>query len=160
MRRHDVIGHTSADDQYLETPPGAAYEHTDASVRLVVRFLCWLAVSAVVIHLGLALLFNLFVEQREVRTPPRYPLAARGQGLQMPPEPRLQRFPREDISTFRTGEESLLTSYGWADREAGTVHIPIDEAMKLTLKRGLPTRGRSAAAPVTDRVPTDSSAGR
>lgn len=33
-----------------------------------------------------------------------------------------------------------LTSYGWVDRPAGTVHIPIDEAIRLTAERGLPAR--------------------
>jgi hypothetical protein len=30
------------------------------------------------------------------------------------------------------------------DRNTGVVRIPIDQAMKLTLERGLPTRERSA----------------
>ena len=34
----------------------------------------------------------------------------------------------------------MLDSYGWVDKNAGIVRIPIDEAMKLTLQRGLPTR--------------------
>ena len=34
----------------------------------------------------------------------------------------------------------MLDSYGWVDKNAGVVRIPIDEAMKLTLERGLPAR--------------------
>ena len=30
----------------------------------------------------------------------------------------------------------MLDSYGWVDKNAGTVHIPIDDAMRLTLERG------------------------
>ena len=36
-QHHDIAGHSSADDQYLETPPGAGYEHTDANVGVMVR---------------------------------------------------------------------------------------------------------------------------
>ena len=160
MAHHDSVSHASPDEQYLDTPPGAGHEHTDAHVWIIVKFLAWLAVAAVVIHLGLAFLFGVFVKQREVRTPLQYPLAAGGQSVQLPPEPRLQRFPREDIMTFRTAEEATLNSYGWVNKEEGTVHIPIAEAMKLTLERGLPTRGGKAAAPVVVPPPTDSSAGR
>ena len=160
---HDVVGHTSADDQYLETPPGAAYEHTDASVWIVVKFLAWLAVAAVIIHIGLGMLFNLFVEQRTERGEPEYPLAVR-QGTPLPPEPRLQQFPREELMKFRLGEESMLHTYGWVDRNAGTVHIPITDAMRLLLERKTLTSapqepGAQTSAPA-EMTPADSSAGR
>jgi hypothetical protein len=159
---HDAIGHASADDQYQATPPGAGYEHTDASVWIVAKFLFWLAVAAVIIHVGLALLFNLFVEQRVERTAPRYPLAA-NEGPRQPPEPRLQRFPREDILNFRLAEEAALQNYGWVDKAAGTVHIPIQEAMRLTLERKmLASRpaGPNQPAPGVEMMPADSSSGR
>ena len=31
----------------------------------------------------------------------------------------------------------MLDSYGWVDKDAGVVRIPIEEAMKLTVERGL-----------------------
>jgi hypothetical protein len=34
----------------------------------------------------------------------------------------------------------MLSSYGWLDRNAGVVRIPIDRAMKMTVERGLPVR--------------------
>ena len=160
--RHDTAGHTSADDQYVETPPGAGYEHTDASVWLVAKFLIWLGVAAAVIHVGLALLFNVFVDQRVERAAPRYPLAV-GEGPRLPPEPRLQPFPRADILTFRSGEEDLLQRYGWTDKNAGAVHIPIQDAMRLVLERKLlASRPQTATDPsqAAGMMPADSSAGR
>jgi hypothetical protein len=150
---------TSADGQYRETPPGAGYEHTDASALTILKFLLALAGSAALIHAGLALLFNVFVEQRVEHETPRYPLAL-GEGPRVPPEPRLQRFPREDIMNFRVGEEAMLHQYGWVNREAGVVHIPIEEAMRLTVERGMPSRQQDPAQPLADRIPADSSAGR
>ena len=156
----DTRRHTSADDQYRETPAGAGYEHTDAGVWTILKFLLWLAGSAVLIHAGLALLFNLFVEQRVEYQAPKYPLAV-GDSPRVPPEPRLQPSPREDIMNFRIGEEAALKQYGWVDKNAGVVRIPIQEAMRLTLERGLPARPREAAQdPAQDALPTDSSAGR
>lgn len=148
------------DTQYEATPPGAGYEHTDANIWLIAKFVFWLAVAAAVIHVGLGLLFTLFVEQRVERVEPRYPLAVTNAPLE-PPRPRLQRFPREDILSLRLDEEGRLTRYGWVDKNAGTVHIPIDAAMRLTLQRGLPVRQQEAAQTAAPgQMPADSSAGR
>ncbi len=70
-----------------------------------------------------------------------YPLAA-SQDARLPPEPRLQTNPRQDLKDMRAQEDALLHSYGWVDKNAGVVRIPIDEAIKLTLERGLPARTR------------------
>jgi hypothetical protein len=72
-----------------------------------------------------------------------FPLAATEQN-RVPPEPRLQTSPREDLQNFREQEDTVLKSYGWVDRNAGIVRIPIEEAMKLTVQRGLPTRPERA----------------
>ena len=45
-----------------------------------------------------------------------------------------------DLADLREKEDETLNSYGWVDRNAGVVRIPIDEAIKLTLQRGLPAR--------------------
>ena len=58
----------------------------------------------------------------------------------MPPEPRLQTNPRQDLRDLRAARRRVLKSYGWVDKNAGVVRIPIDEAMKLTVERGLPAR--------------------
>jgi len=44
------------------------------------------------------------------------------------------------LHDFRERELQSLTTYGWVDRNAGTVRIPIDRAKQLLLERGLPTR--------------------
>lgn len=45
-----------------------------------------------------------------------------------------------NLKKFRAHEQETLTSYGWVDREAGTVRVPIDVAKDLVLSRGLPAR--------------------
>ena len=74
-----------------------------------------------------------------MKVPAEYPLAA-AQGHREPPEPRLQTDPRQDLADMRAKEDEVLGSYGWVDKNAGVVRIPIDAAMKLTLERGLPAR--------------------
>jgi len=158
---HAVGHHTSADDEYLETPPGSTYEHTDAYVGIIVKFLVWLAVSAVIIHFGLGLMYDVLIRQA-VETEHAYPLAV-AQEEPLPPAPRLQQFPRNELYQFRLGEESLLQRYGWMNRDAGIVHIPIEEAMRLTIERGLLTsRPAETGAPAaaTGLMPADASSGR
>lgn len=160
MADHHHSAHASADDQYRETPPGAGYEHTDASVWIIAKFLGWLMVSAVIIHVGLGFFYQMLIERSmEVGDQP-YPLAV-AQDQQLPPTPRLQQFPRNELFEFRIGEEELLQGYGWMNRNAGIVHIPIDAAMRLTVERGLLSSGPANAAPATPGLmPSDSSSGR
>ena len=73
------------------------------------------------------------------RAMPDFPLAG-GQESRLPPEPRLQTNPRQDLRDLRSAEDAALTSYGWVDKSAGIARIPIGEAMKLTVERGLPAR--------------------
>jgi hypothetical protein len=58
--------------------------------------------------------------------------------MQMPPEPRLQVSPTADLLALRRSEDARLSSYGWGDRTAGIVRIPIARAIELSAERGLP----------------------
>ena len=57
------------------------------------------------------------------------------------PQPRLLVNEPLNLKTFREHEHDVLTTYGWADRSAGKVRIPIDRAKDLLIERGLPVRG-------------------
>ncbi len=75
---------------------------------------------------------------------------------QTPPEPRIQPDPKLDLWNLRAHEDSVLRSYGWADRQAGTVRIPIDRAMDLLARRGLPVRSGTAPAPTVAETGAES----
>jgi hypothetical protein len=165
MAHHEIaahdVGDAPADQQYRETPPGAQYEHTDANVVVIVKFGVWLVIIALVIHVGLGVMYKMMIEQAKDTTPVEYPLASTTEP-RVPPPPRLQQFPRNEIYEFRTDEEQRMSSYGWVNKDAGVVHIPIGEAMRLTLERGLPSRtvDQSRPAETPDMMPSDSSSGR
>jgi hypothetical protein len=119
--------------------PVVDHEESDVNIRAVFGFAGGLLVSAIVIHLAVWVLFRYFDAREGRQAAPAFPLAAT-QGSRLPPEPRLQTNPRQDLGDLRAREDQVLTSYGWVDKNTGIVRIPIDEAMKLTLERGLPTR--------------------
>jgi hypothetical protein len=128
-----------------DTPRGAGdnpevhHETSDVNIRAILGFGVGLIVVAIGIHFIVWLLFAYFASREAQRVPPVYPLAV-SQGERVPPEPRLQTTPREDLRELQASEGERLSSYGWVDRNAGVVRIPISEAMRLTVQRGLPTR--------------------
>ena len=163
MAEHHSSGHhPSPDDEYAFTPEGASYEHTDAAIAPVAKFLFWLFIAAIITHFGLAGVYKLMVDQgvKSEASERRYPLAATEE-QRIPPVPRLQQFPRNELYTFRNEERDRLETYGWESKAAGTVHIPIEEAMKLMVERGVPAQATDAAQPaVVGMMPADSSSGR
>jgi len=161
---HDPHTHASADDEYLNPAAGSGHEHTDANVSMIVQFAVWLTASAIVVHVLMWFSFAFMVNYRAARGPAEFPLAAE-QGARLPAGPRLQAKPANEIYDFRRREDAELEGYSWVDRSAGTVRIPIDEAMRLTVERGLPSRA-TGSGPGTEStetsalMPTDASAGR
>jgi hypothetical protein len=118
--------------------PEVAHEESDINVRAVLGFAAALLVVGVIIHVLLAVLFGYYT--REAAQVPRvFPMSA-DQQQQAPPEPRLQTNPQEDLRQLRAREDVVLRGYEWVDKNAGVARIPIDEAMKLVVQRGFPTR--------------------
>jgi hypothetical protein len=148
---------TDHDLEYGPTPPGAQYEHTDITVSIGYNFAAWLLVA---MTLSLALVYSVFwyYEGRRVTADvaaQQFPLAA---GLEKePPSPRLQTQPFKDIYLLKQGQSERLGSFGWADKDGGIVHIPIEHAMELT-RQQLTTRPEAQAGALT--VVQDSSSGR
>jgi|WetSurMetagenome_2_1015567.scaffolds.fasta_scaffold305388_2 hypothetical protein len=138
--------------------PGARHETRDISTRVVVVFGVSLVVGAILVHFAVWLLYVLYGNMQSKAYPRQYPLAQVGPPP-LPPAPRLQTQPREDLKNMRAEEERYLGTYGWADSARGAVHIPIDRAMELLLQQGLPAR---AQAPVgtSPGMPQSSSSGR
>lgn len=57
-----------------------------------------------------------------------------------PPRPWLQASPRDTLLMVRRAEDSVLTSYGWVNKETGIVRVPIDRAIEMVAAKGLPYR--------------------
>ena len=158
MADHGDLHHESAEDEYLPSP-GASYESTDAHTAPIARYMLWLAVITVAAHLGVGAMFATMVGNRVETGERRYPMAGVTSGA--PPEPagvRLQTDAQADMAGFKRDEDARLNYYRGVDEEDGTVRLPIAEAMRLTVERGLPTRDVGGAAPSVR--PSDASAGR
>jgi hypothetical protein len=129
--------HSSSDHIASTDRSDVHHEESDVNIRAIFGFGAALAAVALVIHVAVGGLFWYF-NSREAASQTARPFAA--DDTRLPPEPRLQQRPRQDMQDLRAREDQILNAYSWADRNAGTVRIPIGEAMKLTLQKGLPVR--------------------
>ncbi len=124
------------------------YEQSDINLKPVLLGAAVLAAFVVVLCLGLKPLFRYRKSLHEVSnsvarpTDPMYFVEDKFS------KPLLQPEPKKDLKTFRLEEQAWLTSYGWADKEHGLAKVPVDEAIALLLKRGLPTRSEGRAGGV------------
>jgi len=127
------------------TPPdvGLGHETRDISTRVVVIFGASLVVGAVVVYVGIWLVFLYFGSLADRAYPREYPMAQVGAPAQ-PPAPLLQTKPREELKQMRAEEDRILDSYGWVDAAGGVVRIPIERAMRMTVEQGLPARAGAA----------------
>ena len=66
----------------------------------------------------------------------------------IPPEPRLQPSPQNDLVVFRARKEALLSGYAWADGSHTYARIPITRAMQIYARQhARPSSGATAGAP-------------
>lgn len=114
------------------------HEVRDVNIRLIVWLSAGLLILVVVVFVVIGLLYNFLSFQSVSQSPPPPPMLQEAQGL--PPGVLLQRDPAQDMQRMHVEQDTLLNNYGWVDKQAGVVHIPIERAIELTLERGLPTR--------------------
>jgi hypothetical protein len=114
----------------------AGHETTDADIQPIVLTAAGLAiVAAIVLAISIGL-FRYFVE-RPAPTLPN-PMASANELL--PPAPHIEEHPGTELQQLREQEDRTLSTYGWVDKKAGTVRLPIDRAIELQLQRGFPVR--------------------
>lgn len=196
-RKRDSI-HETPDVSYI-TNPDVAHEHTDVPVTPVLKFIAGLVIFAIVMHLAMYAAFKFF-EAREIAAERQSSPLARTPQESLPPEPRLQLAPGFEVKTedgqaidlsyqaVREGGlpapqseywtvqkewKRKLENYTWADRQAGAVRLPIEEAIRRYAEQqkaaaaGQPTAPGQAAPPPgpspsapAEHTPAPSSSGR
>jgi hypothetical protein len=103
------------------------HESSVVDARSVAWFSFGLAVMTVVSAVVAFLLLGGFRPPRPATTqlPPQAP---GGTAI-------LQAVPMSDLQAYRRAKDAELHSYGWVDRQAGWVQIPVDRAMALLAER-------------------------
>ena len=131
-----------------------AYETRDIKIRPLVVFVAGITVLIVFTLLVVLWAFRLFNSRQAARDAELAPVSATRTAAPAPadeqlkwPQPRVQSRPADDLKAFRAEEDAALTGYGWVDRANGVVRVPIDVAMQLVLKDGLPARQPAVVLP-------------
>jgi len=122
--------------------PGAGYEQRDVNVRALLQFGFWMAVFIALTLVAMRWTFA-YLDRIETLGPAASPFVNE---RQIPPKPRIQADPHQELKDYCAAQQGQVNSYGWIDQRLHVVRIPIDRAMDLVLKNGLPTRSSAPPA--------------
>jgi hypothetical protein len=127
------MSHNDLHHDNITENPHTAYEQKDVNVKAI----AWFGVGLLIVTIVAMVVVWGLLTSLDGRADTTSPSA-----LVVPPEPRLQpnpvdqtAAPEEQLHRTMALQEKLLNSYGWVDKDAGVAHIPINEAMKLTVAK-------------------------
>ena len=120
-------------DHVEHSPNGSGHEEREVSVSMIVASLIVLLIGTFLVCLLVIGIFKYF------HTVNRVEEATKQSQQQIPPEPRVEEKPFQQLLTVRAREDHVLTSYAWVDKQEGVVRIPIDQAIDKLAKQGLPS---------------------
>jgi hypothetical protein len=119
-----------------------SFEPTDVRSSPIFKFLTYLGITVILsfflslgIYEGLIKYWNSTYEA---------PAPMREAGPHLPPEPMLQGMPghltdpQRDMRTKVEEDTKANNDLGWVDKNAGIAQIPVKDAMKIIVEKGLP----------------------
>ncbi|HET6929658.1 MAG TPA: hypothetical protein VFI45_05005 [Candidatus Acidoferrum sp.] len=119
-----------------------SFEATDVRSSPIFKFLIYMGITVILsfflslgIYRGLKSYWNNSYET---------PAPMRGVDPYFPPEPRMQGMPGHltdpqlDMRTKVESDNKANNELGWADKNAGIAQIPVKDAMKIIVEKGLP----------------------
>jgi len=116
--------------------PTVAYERSDVGAFRISIAAAAFLIGTFAAVVFVALPFMGFKTHRVEVSPSRSPQAATG--WREPPNPRLQASPELDLQGYTAGYDKRLGSYSWVDRPRGVAAIPINRALSIAARRGVP----------------------
>ena len=130
---------SSATPQGKQRLNAEGYEERDANAKWVFGIVGFLFVAGITVHL---IILWMYGGLKRTAPPNDRWVGGRHAAQSVITQtsfPRLQVSPPEDLREFRAREDAELNGYGWINKTARVVRIPIERAMELALQRGFPT---------------------
>jgi hypothetical protein len=119
-----------------------SFEATDVRSSPIFKFLTYLGITVIasfILSVGIYNgLKNYWTSSYEAPAP------MRDAGPHFPPEPRMQGMPghltdpQHDMREKVEADTKANSELGWVDKNAGIAQIPVKDAMKLIVEKGLP----------------------
>ena len=138
-----------------------AHEHSDINIRAIVVFLVGLTLVGVLSAAAMWVVFIVLDRQAAKNDPTLSPLARPAGEMpkttqspyfsNVPQGPRLMTNEPAALEEIRAREQKVLETGDWVDKTGGIGRIPIADAKKALLQKGIPTR---AGEPMDPRVGT------
>jgi hypothetical protein len=120
-----------------------SYEPRDVSSSPILKFLAYLGIAIVLSYFLTLGIYRGLTNQWNSKYVP--PPPSRGDAAPtMPPEPRLQGMPGHlsdpqfDLREKVKEDSAANKKFGWVDESNGIAQIPVRDAMKLIVEKGLP----------------------
>jgi hypothetical protein len=137
--------HHNADQDNGQPPrhSDVSFEPADINTHTVLLYLFYLALAVAATFLISIYIFR-FTTKMAVESDRGLPPMRQGVAASLPPEPRLQGVPghttdpQEDLREKVAADEAANNQLKWVDQQAGIAQIPVDEAMKIIVAKGLP----------------------
>lgn len=120
-----------------------SFEPKDLQPGTILRYLLYLAIT-VVVSLAICVWVYDFTNKLAAEHDRPVPPVRQDVGVIYPPEPRLQGVPghetdaQQDLRDKIKADTEANERLGWIDEKSGIAQIPVDDAMKLIEKNGLP----------------------
>jgi hypothetical protein len=125
-----------------------SFEATDVRSSPIFKFLTYLGIAVIasfILSVGIYKgLKNYWASSYEAPAP------MREVGPHLPPEPRMQGMPghltdpQHDMREKVEADTKANNELRWVDKNAGIAQIPVKDAMKLIVEKGLPAAGAPA----------------
>ena len=139
------------------SPNGAGHEQSEVSVRVIVVSLAVLLIGALMVCFLVVGIFQYFHHENQVDQ------IVKNTQQQIPPEPRVEEHPWEQLVTVRAREDHVLNTYAWVDQQNGVVRVPINQAIDMLAKQGVQSHdymadmqaGRKPPAPKPEATKTE-----
>lgn len=119
------------------------FEPADINTRTILLYLLYLAVAVAATFFVSIYIFR-FTTDMVAKSDTAPPPVRRGLEPTLPPEPRLQGVPghttdpQQDLRDKISADQAANEKLGWMDQQAGIAQIPVEDAMKIIVAKGLP----------------------
>ncbi|OWU64337.1 MAG: hypothetical protein CBB60_010325 [Armatimonadetes bacterium Cent15-Ar3] len=139
--------HTKPDPIDPDVLDKMGYDRRDLDVPSIRKATIYTVVGCVVCYIIAVYIYNIFIDGSLMHVP-KDVTPSRNKGLAGQPELQDNITTKVDIKRMREDEDKKLNHYSWVNESAGTVRIPVSEAMASVVKNGVST-GISVPAKTT-----------
>jgi hypothetical protein len=148
----DTSGMPPVDESGLPASRIIGHEQYEIGLNGIFKFMVWFVLIVGLTFVLIYFVQNAFTAADRTNYEVRKSALATTQPV-LPPEPRLQPSRGMEMMEWDYKQRIIddynrvLNNYGWVDKAAGTVHVPVDKAMEMALKdpKVLPARAGGKA---------------